>query len=153
MARQRPKKHGLMKFGKSRSTSNLSSEPLQVPTVDTTSTTTTSGNGFRGKLARMKRFLSQSNHSRLGSLTLEVVGTSAGGGTQEQQEQPQAVPSKDNQAVNNETEPQPALGVDVAARAFSNLDPMSCLGEGAVNIINDANTAFTDIQNFTDTFQ
>ncbi|KAI6133833.1 hypothetical protein EDD17DRAFT_226917 [Pisolithus thermaeus] len=152
MARQRPKKHGLLKFGKSHSTSNTPPGSLQVPAVDTASTTKTSGNGFRGSLTGMRRFFSRSNHSQPSSVAPEIVGTSAGGGTQEQQEQPQITPAQDNQLVINETEPEPALGVDDAERAFNNTDPMSRLSEGPVNIINDANTAFTDILNLTDMY-
>ncbi|KIN97417.1 hypothetical protein M404DRAFT_1006058 [Pisolithus tinctorius Marx 270] len=153
MARQHSKKHHLFKCWKSRSTSNLSSGPAQAPSEGSVSTTETSSNGFRGTLARMRR-LHQSNHSQLSSVTPAVVGASTSGGTQEQQGQSQAVPSKDNQKATNRTELEPAPEKDIndAVRAFDNMDPMSRLGEGAGNIVTDANIAFTDIQNFTATY-
>ncbi|KAI6133843.1 hypothetical protein EV401DRAFT_1579825 [Pisolithus croceorrhizus] len=171
MARQHPKKHGLLRFGKSRSTPNpVSAGPLHVPTADAISTITTRENGFRGTLARTRRFFNQANYIGPCSVTPEEVGTSVGGAMRGQQELQQgAVPSQDvcdllrltenaltrlggqNLTANNETELELALGVDDAARAFDNMDPMSRLTGNAINIM-DANTTFTHIQNFTDTY-
>ncbi|KIK21039.1 hypothetical protein PISMIDRAFT_681748 [Pisolithus microcarpus 441] len=152
MARQHPKKRRLFEFGKPRSTSNLPTGPAQAPAMDTVSTTATPSNPFRGTLTRMRRFIHQSNHSQPTSIVPEAIGTSAYQGTLEKQGQPQTVPSQDDQRAICEGEPVPLPGVDDAARAFNTMHPMSRLGEGAVNLINDTNAAFTDIQNIADTY-
>ncbi|KAI6137765.1 hypothetical protein BKA82DRAFT_4022801 [Pisolithus tinctorius] len=104
MARQHPKKHYLFKFGKSRSTSNLSAGPAQAHTEGSVSTAETSGNASRGTLSRMRRFLHLSNYSQSSSVTPGVVGASTSGGTQEQQGQSQAIPFKECANQSHRTE-------------------------------------------------
>ncbi|KIN97458.1 hypothetical protein M404DRAFT_895501 [Pisolithus tinctorius Marx 270] len=150
MARLHPKKCRLFGVGRSRSTSNLSPRSSQAPAGDAIPPTETSA---RGTLARIRRFLRKSN-STPSPVAAEAVGTGAGEGTQEQPGQPLAVQLEDKPATKKELKPVPAVGEDIdhAAQAFDNIAPMSHLSEGTANIINDANTAFTDIQNFTNTY-
>ncbi|KAI6153101.1 hypothetical protein BKA82DRAFT_4086068 [Pisolithus tinctorius] len=139
MARLHPKKCRLFRVGRSHSTSNLSPRSSQAPAVDANPPTETSA---RGTLARIRRFLRKSN-STPSSVAAEAVGTGAGEGTQEHKP-----------ATKKELKPVPAVGEDIdhAAQAFDDIAPISHLSEGTANIINDANTAFIDIQNFTDTY-
>ncbi|KAI6139910.1 hypothetical protein EDD17DRAFT_332809 [Pisolithus thermaeus] len=152
MARQHPKKRHLFKFGKPRSTSHLPLAALQEPAADAASTAEMSGCASWWTLSRTKRFLHQLSHSQPNSVTPRVVSTSAGEGPQEQQGQPQAVPAEDNRMASDRAELGLHSGVDDAAQAFSNIDPLSHLGGRAVNIVTNANTAFTDIQNTTDVY-
>ncbi|KAI5997869.1 hypothetical protein F5J12DRAFT_331004 [Pisolithus orientalis] len=125
--------------------------------VPGTSMTETSGNAFRGTLSRMRHSL-RYRHSQPSSVASAEVGTSAGGGTQEQQGQPLVVPSEDNKVVTDSAELEhvsAVVGKDVddAAQAFDSMVPMPRLGERNVNfVINDANTALTDIPNSSDPY-
>lgn len=152
MARQHPKKRYLFESRKSRPASNLPLEPLQEPVADTTSNAEMSGCASWWTLSRMKRFVHQFNHSQPRSVTPQVVGTSAVGGPREQQGQPQAAPCNDNQMASDRAEPGLHPGIDDAARAFDTINPMSHLGGCALNIVTDADTAFTDIQYSTDVY-
>lgn len=119
-----------------------------------------------GRLLRMRPFFQRSTdgveEQREQPLAVPPQGAapaSTDRGDQEEQEERQAVSTKEADGSTSKSEPGPdptaaSAGNDVGAAVeeFNGIDPMSPIAKGAVDGIDDANAAFTKIQSLSDTY-
>ncbi|KAI6139966.1 hypothetical protein BKA82DRAFT_4342372, partial [Pisolithus tinctorius] len=174
MARMQSKKHRrLLDFGKppGSAPSHLTSQgPSRAPPENPTLDMETSSSVPKGGLAKIKRFFHRKIQSHQTTAT-ERAHTNTDVGPPEQVEQSPAPGTEVTQGPADETQSasaSAAVGQDVDAavkafddinpisrigvKAFDDINPISRIGCGVISVVDDANTQFTDIQNFSDTY-
>ncbi|KIN97223.1 hypothetical protein M404DRAFT_1006269, partial [Pisolithus tinctorius Marx 270] len=160
MARMQSKKHRrLLDFGKppGSAPSHLTPQgPSRAPPEDPTLDMETASSVPKGGLAKIKRFFHRKIQSHQTTAT-ERAHTNTDVGPQEQMEQSPAPGTEDTQRPADETQSPPAsaaVGQDVeaAVKAFDDINPISRIGCSVISVIDDANTQFTEIENFSDTY-
>ncbi|KAI6158277.1 hypothetical protein BKA82DRAFT_2187176 [Pisolithus tinctorius] len=154
MARMQSKKHRrLLDFWKppGSAPSGLTTLP-EGPALDVE----TSSSASKGGLSRLKRFFHRKTQSHQ-TAAIEGAQTNTDGGPPEQIEQTPAPGTEDTQRPADQTQSAPASAavgkdVDGAVKAFHDINPISPIGCGVISAVDDANTRFTEIQNFSDTY-
>ncbi|KAI6095998.1 hypothetical protein F5141DRAFT_623095 [Pisolithus sp. B1] len=88
-----------------------------------------------------------------------ATATSTDGGAQDEQEEPQAVSSKEADKSTSKSEPEPdptaasaGNDVDAAVEEFDGINPLSPIAKGAVDSMGSANAASTEVQALSDTY-
>ncbi|KAI6138501.1 hypothetical protein BKA82DRAFT_4236531 [Pisolithus tinctorius] len=156
MARHSKEHRRLLDFGKppGAAPSRLTSQdPSQVPPESPAPDIETSSSTSQGGLAKIKRFFHQKVQSQQ-TIATERAHTNTDGSPLGQMEQSLVLGTQNTQRPADETQSEPASSavgreVDAAMNAFQDMNRIGC---GVMSVVDDANTQFTDIQNFSDTY-